>query len=158
LAGRFNLVELMAAADLNQYLPEDILTKLDRASMAVSLESRVPLLDEEVVAFALSLPLSFKRTNGQGKLVLRQVLAKYLPRELFERPKQGFSVPISAWIRGPLRDWAENLLEAGRRNHADLLDTDVISRKWQEHLRGRHDWENLLWPVLMFESWAEKWI
>jgi asparagine synthase (glutamine-hydrolysing) len=124
--------------------------------MAVSLESRVPLLDHEVVAFALSLPLPYKRCNGEGKILLRQVLEKYVPREFFERPKKGFSVPVAEWIRGPLRDWAEHLFETGRRQHGDVLDAEVINTKWQEHLAGRRDWAELLWPVLMFESWAQK--
>ncbi len=152
---KLDVIELMAATDLNHYLPDDILTKVDRASMAVSLESRVPLLDHEVVAFALSLPLPFKRSNGEGKQVLRQVLEKYVPRQLFERPKKGFSVPVSTWIRGPLRDWAESLLERGRREHSELLNTEVIDTKWGEHLSGKRNWEELLWPVLMFETWAE---
>ena len=156
-AGRegVDLFDLMAAADLNQYLPEDILTKVDRASMAVSLESRVPILDQEVVAFALSLPLAYKRRHGQGKVILRNVLRQYVPSELFERPKKGFSVPVAHWIRGPLRDWAEQGLEACRRCHSDVLDLAVIQTKWQEHLTGRRNWVELLWPVLMFGVWAE---
>ncbi len=156
--GHFDLIELMAVADLNQYLPEDILTKLDRTSMAVSLESRVPILDHEVVAFALSLPLSFKRSNGKGKMVLRKVLDKYVPRELIERPKQGFSVPVSEWIRGPLRDWAEDLFQKARTQHGEILDADVIQYKWREHVSGGRDCSELLWPVLMFESWAQRWL
>ncbi len=148
-------LELMAAADLNRYLPDDVLTKLDRTSMAVSLESRVPLLDHKLVEFALSLPLSYKRRNGEGKILLRQVLEKYVPREFFERPKKGFSVPVCQWIRGPLRSWAEDLLETGRCQHADILNADVIRTKWHEHLDGRRNWVELLWPVLMFESWAQ---
>lgn len=156
--GHLDMIELMAVADLNQYLPEDILTKLDRASMAVSLESRVPLLDHDVVAFALSLPLSYKRSNGTGKIVLRNVLEKYVPRKLIERPKQGFSVPVSDWVRGPLRDWAESLFESARVRHGEILDTRAIDYKWRDHIRGRRDCSELLWPVLMFESWAQRWL
>ena len=134
-----DVIELMAVTDLNQYLPEDILTKLDRTSMAVSLESRVPLLDHDVVAFALSLPLSYKRSNGTGKIVLRKVLEKYVPREIIDRPKKGFSVPVAEWIRGPLRGWAEDLIQKSRSQHGQILDGDVISDKWQEHLSGRRD-------------------
>lgn len=152
--GQYDPVELMAAADLRQYLPEDILTKVDRASMAVSLESRVPLLDHEVVEFALRLPLAFKRSNGEGKWVLRQVLGKYVPSRYFNRPKQGFSVPVSAWIRGPLRDWAESLVDSACNNHDGLLNGAIVRAKWQDHLRGRRNWEKLLWPVLMFEAWS----
>jgi asparagine synthase (glutamine-hydrolysing) len=157
-AAELDLIERMAVADLNQYLPEDILVKLDRTSMAVSLESRVPLLDHEVVEFALSLPLSYKRSNGTGKIVLRKVLEKYVPSEMINRPKKGFSVPISKWVRGPLRDWAEDLFQKNRTQHGDILDQDVVSRKWQEHLAGRRDNSELLWPVLMFESWAQQWM
>ena len=157
-ADGLDLIEFMAVADLNQYLPEDILVKLDRTSMAVSLESRVPILDHEVVAFALSLPLSYKRSNGTGKIVLRRVLEKYVPREMIDRPKKGFSVPVAAWIRGPLRDWAEDLLQKGRTQHSDILDQEVVGEKWREHLSGRRDNSELLWPVLMFESWAQAWL
>jgi asparagine synthase (glutamine-hydrolysing) len=153
-----DLIEFMAVADLNQYLPEDILVKLDRTSMAVSLESRVPILDHDVVAFALSLPLSYKRSNGTGKIVLRRVLEKYVPREMIDRPKKGFSVPVAAWIRGPLRDWAEDLFQKGRVQHSEILDQGVVGEKWREHLSGRRDNSELLWPVLMFESWAQAWL
>ena len=157
-AAGLDLIEFMAVADLNQYLPEDILVKLDRTSMAVSLESRVPLLDHEVVAFALSLPLSYKRLNGTGKIILRRVLEKYVPREMIDRPKKGFSVPVAAWIRGPLRDWAESLLQQGRTQHSGIFDQEVIEAKWQEHVAGRRDNSELLWPVLMFGAWAEEWL
>jgi asparagine synthase (glutamine-hydrolysing) len=157
-AAGLDLIEFMAVADLNQYLPEDILVKLDRTSMAVSLESRVPILDHDVVAFALSLPLSYKRSNGTGKIVLRRVLEKYVPREMIDRPKKGFSVPVAAWIRGPLRDWAETLLQYSRKQHSEILDQEVVGEKWREHLSGRRDNSELLWPVLMFESWAQAWL
>ncbi|MCF7762196.1 MAG: asparagine synthase (glutamine-hydrolyzing) [Verrucomicrobia bacterium] len=152
---QYDPVELMAAADLLQYLPDDILTKLDRASMAVGLESRVPVLDHEVVEFALRLPLAFKRTHGEGKWILRQVLGKYVPSRYFNRPKQGFSVPVAAWIRGPLRDWAEVLINSACNHHDGLLDGAIVRAKWQDHLRGRRNWEKLLWPVLMFEAWSQ---
>ncbi len=152
-----DLFDRMAAADLKQYLPEDILTKVDRASMAVSLEARVPLLDHEVVAFALSLPLSFKRANGTGKLLLRRVLEKYVPRALFERPKKGFSIPVSSWIQRSAAPVGGGAVRDGlRRNHGEILDCAVVERKWQEHTNGRRDWGQLLWPVLMFEAWAQE--
>ena len=157
-AAGLDLIEFMAVADLNQYLPEDILVKLDRTSMAVSLESRVPILDHDIVAFALSLPLSYKRSNGTGKIVLRRVLEKYVPREMIDRPKKGFSVPIAAWIRGPLRDWTEALLQKSRAQHSEIFDQEVVGEKWREHLSGRRDNSELLWPVLMFESWAQAWL
>jgi asparagine synthase (glutamine-hydrolysing) len=125
--------------------------------MAVSLESRVPLLDQEVVAFALSLPLSFKRSDGEGKLLLRRILNRFMPPELFDRPKKGFGVPVSDWIRGALREWAEETLRAVRRKHSDFLNWPIIERKWQEHVNRGRDWGQLLWPVLMFETWFENW-
>jgi asparagine synthase (glutamine-hydrolysing) len=153
-----DLIELMAIADLNQYLPEDVLTKLDRTSMAVSLESRVPLLDHDVVAFALSLPMAYKRSNGTGKMVLRHVLEKYVPREVIDRPKKGFSVPIADWIRGPLRDWAEDLFQKSQARHFEIFEIAMIDRKWQEHTAAKRNYSELLWPVLMFESWAQRWL
>jgi asparagine synthase (glutamine-hydrolysing) len=150
-----NLYDRIAGFDLMQYLPEDILTKVDRAGMAVSLESRVPLLDQDVVAFALSLPLSFKRCDAGGKLLLRRVLKQFVPPALFERPKKGFSVPVSDWIRGPLRPWSEDMLSSLRRNYGTIVDCSAIDRKWTEHLSARRDWGELLWPLLMFQTWAQ---
>ena len=144
------------AYDTLSYLPGDILTKVDRASMGVSLEARTPLLDHRVVEFAWSLPHAFKVQGRSGKRILRDVLAKYVPRELFERPKVGFGVPIGDWLRGPLRDWAENLIDEARLKREGFLNPRPIRQKWAEHLHGRADWCYLLWDVLMFQAWLEK--
>jgi len=135
------------------YLPDDILVKLDRAAMATSLESRVPYLDHRVFEFAWRLPLSQKIRNGTGKWILREVLARYVPRHLFERPKMGFGVPVGDWLRGDLREWAEDLLSVDSLNRGGLFETEVVRDVWTQHLRGDRNLQHQLWPLLMFEAW-----
>ena len=143
--------------DSESYLPGDVLVKVDRASMAASLEIRSPLLDHRVVEFAWRLPVAFKIGDGVGKRILRRLLGRRLPAELFERPKRGFNVPLAAWLRGPLRDWAESLIEERRLREEGFLDPQPIRACWQEHLAGRRNWGHALWDVLMFQAWLEHW-
>jgi asparagine synthase (glutamine-hydrolysing) len=143
----------MMYLDLVSYLPDDILTKVDRASMATSLEARVPLLDHRVVEFAASLPLGMNINGTQGKGLLRDVLYQYVPKELMERPKMGFGVPIDAWLRGPLRDWAEELLEPSAVRQEGFLNPEPIQVKWREHMSGERNWQYHLWTVLQFQAW-----
>jgi asparagine synthase (glutamine-hydrolysing) len=148
-----DLVSRIIYQDMVGYLRGDVLVKLDRASMAASLEGRCPLLDHRVVEFAWRLPTSAKIGNGQGKLILRNLLGRYIPRHMIDRPKRGFDVPIGTWLRGPLREWGSDLIAGLRATPDDLLDVARIDRIWRSHLAGSADHSGDLWSVLMFQSW-----
>jgi asparagine synthase (glutamine-hydrolysing) len=148
-----DLANIIMYLDLATYLPGDILTKVDRASMAVSLESRVPILDHRVVELAWRLPQELKIKDGEGKWILRQILYKRVPKQLIERPKQGFTVPVGEWLRAPLREWAEELLDSRALEQSGIFNAKAIGKIWQQHLRGSRNHDSKLWPVLMFEAW-----
>jgi asparagine synthase (glutamine-hydrolysing) len=146
----------MMYMDCMTYLPDDILVKVDRAAMFNSLETRIPLLDHRVIDLVWSLPLSMRMRKGQSKWILRQVLYKYVPKELIERPKMGFGIPVGDWIRGPLKGWAEALLDESRMQQEGFFDAQFIRLRWQEHLSGKRNWLYFLWTVLMFQEWLEE--
>lgn len=150
-----HLLQTMEYIDMGSYLPDDILVKVDRAAMALSLESRVPLLDYRVVEFAWRVPVPMKMREGQGKWLLRQVAHRYVPRELLERPKKGFAVPVDRWICGPMREWAEALLEETRLRNEGMFDPVPIRKIWSEHLAGIRNSNSLLWDILMYQAWQE---
>jgi asparagine synthase (glutamine-hydrolysing) len=152
---RQEFLDEMMSLDLRSYLPDDILVKVDRASMAVSLEARTPFLDHRVIEFSLGLPTSFKVSNGRGKVILRKLLNRYVPSNLTDRPKMGFGVPISHWLRAELRPWAEELLSEQKLYRSGFLDPVPIRKRWQQHLAGTHNWEHHIWDILMLQSWLE---
>ena len=146
----------MMHCDAVSYLPDDILAKVDRASMAVSLETRVPFLDHRVAELAAHIPLELKVRDGRGKYLVRKLLDRMVPRELVERPKAGFAIPVGEWIKGPLRPWAEDLLDSTRMRGEGLLDPGIVQKRWQDHLHGRRDSSPALWALLMFQAWVRE--
>lgn len=143
------------AVDAQQYMVDDCLVKVERAAAANDLQVRVPMLDHRVAEFAWRLPLSLKIRDGKGKWVLREVLYRYVPKELIERPKKGFSIPLASWLRGPLRDWAESLLDEARLQQEGYFNPKPIRRAWQQHLTAGKDNSSRLWSVLMFQAWLD---
>ena len=141
--------------DILSYLPDDILCKVDRASMASSLETRAPFLDHRVVEFALGMPIELKIRNNKGKWALREILNKYVPNEMVERPKTGFSIPIGDWLRGPLREWAEDLLDDNKIKSQGFLKPENVKSIWALHKSGEYDYTSRIWSILMFQSWLE---
>jgi asparagine synthase (glutamine-hydrolysing) len=154
--GMADPVARMMLLDGLTYLPDDILAKVDRAGMAVSLETRAPFLDRNVIEFAWTLPMHMKIRDGQGKWLLRGLLDRYLPRELVQRPKMGFGIPLDTWLRGPQKDWAESLLSEDRLRNEGYFTPEPIRNAWKNHLTGRAENGQRLWSVLMFQAWLEK--
>jgi asparagine synthase (glutamine-hydrolysing) len=146
----------MMYCDAVSYLPDDIMCKVDRASMAVSLETRAPFLDHRVAALAARIPAGMNVRGGGGKRVLKALLFRHAPASLFERPKAGFGLPVGEWIKGPLRPWAEELLDPAALRADGWFDVDKVARRWREHLAGRRDSTPALWAILMFQAWQRE--
>ena len=142
----------MQYIDTLDYLPDDILTKVDRASMATSLEARVPILDHRVVEFSWRLPQEMKVRERKGKWILRNLLEESVPAQLIDRPKMGFGVPIGIWIKGPLKEWAEELLSENSLKNTNIFNPEIVRRKWSEHIKGERNWEYHLWDCLLYTS------
>jgi asparagine synthase (glutamine-hydrolysing) len=153
-----NFSEWMMYNDLTTYLPDDILVKVDRASMAVSLETRSVFLDHRVVEFAFSLPAEMKVSGNTGKLLLRDLLSQYLPSRFFDFQKMGFALPLDSWLAGPLRPWAESLLDEKKIRREGFFNPEPIRKKWQEYLSGKRNWQYHIWIILMFQAWKDKWL
>lgn len=152
----FNIQQQMMILDFITYLPDDILTKVDRAAMANSIETRAPFLDHKLIEYVWKIPHSLKFRNGKGKWILKQILEKYVPKNLSEKPKMGFGVPIGSWLQEPLKDWAENLLSEKRLKQDGFFDSKSIRDKWTEHLSGKKNWQYDLWDILMFQAWKDE--
>jgi asparagine synthase (glutamine-hydrolysing) len=150
-----SFTERMTHLDAVTYLPDDILTKVDRAAMANSLETRVPLLDHRIVEFATQLPLSMKIHQGTGKWILRELLDRYVPRNLIERPKSGFGIPVGEWLKGPLQEWAEDLLSEQKLKNGGYFDVKQVRKVWEQHSSGEKNQQYQLWSVLMFQAWLD---
>ncbi len=153
---KLDIQQQMMALDSITYLPDDILVKIDRAAMASSLETRVPFLDHKLIEYVWRIPHSFKLRQGTGKWILRQILNQYVPKNLTERPKMGFGVPLCEWLRGPLKDWAENLLNEKRLKQEGYFNPKLIRDKWEEHIHGKENWQYELWDILMFQAWVDE--
>ena len=151
-----DLVSPLMYQDCISYLPDDILTKVDRAAMFTSLETRVPFLDHNVVSLSWQLPMNMKIRNGQTKWALRQILYRYVPKNLIDRPKSGFEIPLSLWLKGPLKEWAQDLLNKSRIDQEGIFNSEMIEKTWNEHISGEYNWSSKLWSILMFQCWYEK--
>ena len=150
-----NFIERMSYKDTMGYLPDDILTKVDRASMSIGLENRVPLLDHRIVEFTWKLPLSIRMEHGKRKILLKKILSKSIPKKLINRPKSGFGIPLDAWLRGYLKEWAEDMLNKDSLKNDEFLNSKKIQTLWKQHQSKRYNHQSQLWAILMFQSWSE---